>query len=409
MIVQGKWHPPGSAARYDATLTISSNGRYVLNIDNGEVKNGYADEINVKERLANVNRKLSFNDESVFSTDENDIIDQLFPKQGFLTQVVHKIETNLMWVLVALIVTVTFSFSIYKWGIPWASTTIAHALPQKANEIIGAGAADFLDNNIFEPSELSAKQQEEIRTRFTDKILPLFEGQTESPLKLHFRNWVMFDEPIANALALPSGDIILTDKFVELAENTDEIDAVIMHEVGHIMQRHSLEMLVQSTLLTTAIVLITGGVDGGGALADLGIGLGSSLIYANYSQEHETEADQFAYEYSFKANIDPIALSTILERMEQGRNTDDLSDDALDDTLDKSLDKKTQESALEEANEPSNKEVNVNDKKGIIDHFSTHPSTTDRANLTEHYSNCFNQGISYQQCKTQAHGQSAAN
>lgn len=382
MTVHGKWHPPGSAARYDATLTVN-NGHYILNINNGDVKNGHIDDIEIKERLANVNRKLTLRDGSVFSTDENNIIDALFPKQGFLTQVVHKVETNLSWVLVALIITVTISFSIYKWGIPLASNAIAHALPEKVNEIIGLGAADFLDEKIFDPSELSADQQEAIRNRFVENILPLFNDQTNIPLKLHFKNWVMFGEPVANALALPSGDIILTDRFVELAKNTDEIDTVIMHEVGHIINRHSLEMLVQSTLLTTAIVLITGGIDGGGTLADLGVGLGSALIYANYSQTHENEADQFAFEYAFKANIDPIALSTILERMES---------DAIP----------TQTNTeIEGSDKSTDKETKADNKKAIIDYFSSHPSTNDRAILTSYYSKCFNQGISYKKCQEQ--------
>jgi len=73
-------------------------------------------------------------------------------------------------------------------------------------------------------------------------------------------------------LALPSGDIVLTDKFIELSENQDEIDAVLLHEMGHVIHRHGLEMVIEGTLVTVAGMLIVGDSNG---LADMGVELGS--------------------------------------------------------------------------------------------------------------------------------------
>ena len=59
----------------------------------------------------------------------------------------------------------------------------------------------------------------------------------------------MGEVEIPNALAFPSGDIVLTDKFVQLSKNQDEIDSVLLHEMGHVVHRHGLEMLIEKELL----------------------------------------------------------------------------------------------------------------------------------------------------------------
>ena len=43
----------------------------------------------------------------------------------------------------------------------------------------------------------------------------------------------------ANALALPSGIVIMTDDLVALAKSDDEIGAVMAHELGHVRGRHA--------------------------------------------------------------------------------------------------------------------------------------------------------------------------
>ncbi len=44
----------------------------------------------------------------------------------------------------------------------------------------------------------------------------------------------------ANAFALPSGIVVMTDELVELAKTDDELVAVLAHEIGHVRGRHAL-------------------------------------------------------------------------------------------------------------------------------------------------------------------------
>ena len=359
-MIQGHFYIEGSAARVSAVFSTNGMGRYAIELENGTVHRGELSHLNVSERLGNVERKVRLEDGSVFATLNNDAIDRLFKGKHKINGFVHYLETHLQWIAVALVITIVTGFSFFKWGVPWASEKIAHALPYETNALIGSGTMDFLDEYIFDESNLSKTQQEKIRLHFKEKLAGLsVSDEDKIEYKLHFRSWSMGEQEIPNALALPSGNIILTDKFVELAENQDEIDSVILHEMGHVVHRHSLEMLIEGTFVTVAVMMMTG--DGSG-IGDMGIGLGSALVSSAYSRGHESEADLYAFKKMLKAGIDPKSFSNIMNRMTSYMTEDD---------------NKTKE----------------RDEEDVLDYFSSHPSTQKRVDLANRYSECFKQGL----------------
>lgn len=364
-MIEGRWHEKGSAASFPAKFSSPSVGYFELVIQEGSEYSGYLSTLQVSDRLGNVERKITFEDGSMFATKENDAIDKLFKQQTQANNILHTLETHIGWVLIALVVTILSSAAFFKWGIPWASTTIAHALPHKTNDIIAGHTFEFLDTYMFEETKLPLKKREEIRQHFKTKLLPLTESDDPIAYKIHFRLWGDANLSIPNALALPSGDIILTDKFVQLCQTQDEIDAVLLHEMGHVIHRHSLEMLIESTFVTVAVMMITGGGDSGG-LADMGIGLGSLMLSSSYSRGHEGQADLYAFKQMLTAGIDPIAFSNIMDRM----------------------DKYIQE------NDRFNKDKKEDKPEdNILDYISSHPSTQERVDIAKAYSECFKKGL----------------
>lgn len=353
MLANGYYYEEGSAARVSAVFSVNDLGRYAIELENGTVHRGDLSHLKVSERLGNVERKITLDNGSMFTTLDNDAIDIMFKGKQKINGFVHHVETNMKWILVAVVVAVVTGFSFFKWGVPWTSQKIAHALPYETNELIAEGSLKFLDKVMFDESNLSKTRQEEIRKHFKEKIAILsIEDEEEIEYKLHFRSW----SNIPNALALPSGDIILTDKFVELAENQDEIDAVLLHEMGHVVHRHSLEMLIEGTFITVAVMMMTG--DGSG-MGDMGVGLGSALVSSAYSRGHESEADLYAFKKMLKVGIDPKSFSNIMGRITQ----EDLN-------------------------------ISEEDDGEILDYFSSHPNTKDRIDLANRYSECFKQGLS---------------
>jgi Zn-dependent protease with chaperone function len=356
-MIKGRWHPKESAQSFDAVLIFLDDGSYRIDIEEGDSYQGEFSKLYISPRLGNVDRKITLEDGSVFISRENDTIDEVLQGTSRLHTLLHTVESHMGWVVVALVVAVVSLFSFFKWGIPWGSEKIAHALPYETNELIAGNTLKFLDEYMFDESNLTEPRQTQIRSHFQETLAPLHQSK-KIVYKLHFRRW----EDIPNALALPSGDIILTDKFVALCENQEQIDAVLLHEMGHVVHRHGLEMLIESTFISVAVMFIVGDVNG---VADMGVGLGSLLVSSSYSREHESEADLYAFKQMLHLGIDPIAFTDIMGKM----------------------------SRYIEDNNITSKGRKSEKEEGWSVSLSTHPETQLRMQRAKQYSECFKKGL----------------
>ncbi len=394
MIISGDWYASGGAAKITAALHID-NDVVVVKANEDVVLSCHLRDVNVSDRLGNVERKLTFVDIGIFSTQDNAAIDRVFGSLQKTNRCIHFLETHMAAVLVALVFTIVVGFSFFKWGIPWVSETVAHALPHKTNELIAAESLDFLDEYWFGESEIDEQRQAEIRDHFRTQLLPLDEANKGINYRLHFRSWDHNDKKIPNAFALPSGDIILTDQFVILAENQDEMDSVLLHEIGHVVHRHSLEMVVQSTLVTTVVMLVTGDSSG---IADMGLGLGALLVSSHYSRGHESEADVYAFERMLLAGIDPQVFSSIMGRMDEYMETS-FHSDIVEDGQSEQVDIDSAEGHSKSDSKNSAEKVDVvqedvsSNYNDLMNYLSTHPSTDERQQRAQQYSDCFKQGL----------------
>ncbi len=277
---------------------------------------------------------------------------------------IHKLESSLLWITFSLVFTIFFAFSFVKWGIPTISNKIAHSLPLSVNNLIAKNTLKTLDTIMLKDSKLSSTRKEAITSIFRHKLLAQIDKNDKINYKLHFRHWEYNKIGIANAFALPNGDIVLTDKFVQLSQNADEINSVLLHEIGHIEKRHSLQRLIESSFIAFIVMFISGD---GTMVSDMGIGLGSLLVSSEYSRNHESEADLFAFEKMLTLKIDPKNFSSIMKRI-----TNDLRFEQETKTLIQSDEK---------------------NGKDIIDYLSSHPNSLLRIKMANQYSDCFKQGL----------------
>ena len=316
-------------------------------------------ELIISSRLGNTLRKITLPNGCVFVTKENDKIDTLLLDNLNKKNILFKLEKSILFVFVSILLVLVIIFAFFKWGLPYMSKQIAYSLPLLANNIIASNTINALDKYVLQKSKLSILKQQTIQKTFINKVLPLMEQNKKLKYKLHFRAWTINNQDIANALALPNGDIILTDKLVELSLNEDELIAVILHEIGHIKKRHTMQMLIQKSFISAFVMFITSDTN---ILGDLGIGLSTFLLNNNYSRTYELQADDFAFRKMLLAKIDPQNLILIIEKISPKKNIAD--------------DKKN---------------------KSIMNYFSTHPSTSSRTQLANKYSKCFKNKLSF--CK----------
>ncbi|MEN8184191.1 MAG: M48 family metalloprotease, partial [Myxococcota bacterium] len=124
-----------------------------------------------------------------------------------------------------------------------------------------------------------------------------------------------------NAFALPGGYVYVSRGLLVLVNDTDELAAVLGHEIGHVAARHSVRRLTVAApfaLATGIPALLTGLVSPslGETLAETGRTTGG-LVLAPYGRGQERDADRIGMEIAAGAGYDPKALARFLATLER--------------------------------------------------------------------------------------------
>ena len=133
----------------------------------------------------------------------------------------------------------------------------------------------------------------------------------KSPYKFSFH--VLADPRTVNAFALPGGPVFITEGLLRRLKTEGELAAVLGHEIGHVIARHSSERLAKQNLtqgLLGALVVGTGDY----SAAQIGQVVGN-LINMRYGREDELEADALGLRIAPEAGYDPRAMIRVMETL----------------------------------------------------------------------------------------------
>ncbi len=316
--INGDFFEANVSSRIPATITISPEG-YSLHSGENQLRSGRVEDFTVSERIGNTARRLQWIDGALFETTENDALDsvlRLHPK-AIRGGMAHRLESNWSIALGSVAFVGIVIFSLFKWGIPAAAHNIASRLPVTAHELVSTGALKSLDQFIFSPTALNTNTQSDVQDSFASMIETL--DGTEFNYRLHFRK--MHGMP--NAMALPSGEIIVSDAFVELASK-EELEAVLLHELGHVEERHGMEQVINASAVSVIISTALGNL---GGVNELVAGVPVFLLQSSYSRKNESAADAFAFNQMARAGIDPIHFATVIRKLGTTNQRDSDSDD----------------------------------------------------------------------------------
>jgi predicted Zn-dependent protease len=103
---------------------------------------------------------------------------------------------------------------------------------------------------------------------------------------------------------------------VEKTDRLDELAGVLGHEIGHVIQRHSVKQMQSSQkigIVATLACTLTNACNSG--LGQAAVNIGSSAVFAKHSRRDEFQADSEAVENVLRVGIDPEgipALFTVL-------------------------------------------------------------------------------------------------
>jgi len=320
------------------------------------------DEVEISSRIGNTPRYINFPDGSQFETTDNDAIDeivQIFSSRLF-KGIIHKIESKKSLVLITTLCMIIFGWLFVQYGIPFTSKQIAQRLPEEASQYLGRGVLNIMDKQFFSETKLSEKKQQALQKIFTE-LKTNIENSTHYKLVFRTGNTIG-----ANAFALPDGTVVFTDELINLTDDNLDIAAIMMHEIGHLKHHHSLRATIQQSSLAVFIVAITGDVSTSSSIVTA---IPFMLVQSGFSRSMENEADDFAFNYMIKHNIEPQHFAIMMEKLVASFS------DEYNDCLKKD-DKKTIECvyrAIEEIKDKNKKQT-----MSALEYFSTHPSSQER-------------------------------
>ncbi len=136
---------------------------------------------------------------------------------------------------------------------------------------------------------------------------------SKAPYQYSFQ--LLADRKTVNAFALPGGQIFITEALLGLLETEDELAAVLGHEVGHVLARHSAEHLAKQQLtqqLIGAVIVGSGSYDTA-QLAQLA----GSLITMKHGRDDELESDALGLRLVREAGYDPRAMIRVMQVLEK--------------------------------------------------------------------------------------------
>ena len=342
-------------------LSLLYNEKGYIHFDKTDIDPVHFSDLNISSRIGNTARYINFPDGAQFESIENDAIDIMVKKlsTGTNNTLAYKLESAKTFVLLTVVSVILFAWIFIQFGIPALSKQISEMLPEEASHHLGQGVLEVMDKSWFEPSQLSKVRQDELSTLFKSLTKNISGSENYN---LVFR---LGGKIGANAFALPNGTIVFTDELIELSENNLELGSIMLHEIGHLQSRHSLRATIQQFSLAMFAMVITGDVSTSSSIVTA---IPLMLVESGFSQEMETEADSFAFNYMRKHEVDTNYFATMMQKLEASYLP----------AYQECKKKEKKNSDTECINQALTLSKENTSSENIMSYFSTHPSSEQR-------------------------------
>lgn len=129
----------------------------------------------------------------------------------------------------------------------------------------------------------------------------------------------VFRDDSANAFALPGGYVGVHTGLLDIADNQDQLAAVIGHEIGHVLARHANERMSTQSLTNIGLSVASSAAGLQGEQAEMinaALGMGAQYgILLPFSRSHESEADVIGLNLMANAGFNPQASVDLWRNM----------------------------------------------------------------------------------------------
>ena len=203
-----------------------------------------------------------------------------------------------LWVMLAVCVVVLI---VGYFGVVALARVAIKSVPIAVDQKIGEAALPSVLSEFGK--EIESPEAKDAVQGIVDRLAP--------HAAVHGVNYhvLIVDSDIVNALALPGGTILVFRGLIDEMDSTEQLSAVLAHEMSHVTLRHHLTQIARSVGIVAAVNIVIGDV---GGIVAIGSEVLQNAALNNYSQVQETEADLEGARMMHEAGIDPQAMIQML-------------------------------------------------------------------------------------------------
>lgn len=133
-------------------------------------------------------------------------------------------------------------------------------------------------------------------------------------------HFYVVDSREVNAFALPGGFVYVNRGLIERADKMDELAGVLGHEIGHVVERHSIKQMQKSEAATVGLMLacvLTRACDN--PLTPVAMEAGTTVLLTRFSRGDEEAADDEGFVNVVRAGISPEGMVAMFQKLLEER------------------------------------------------------------------------------------------
>jgi predicted Zn-dependent protease len=208
------------------------------------------------------------------------------------------------------------SFEIFNFGVPMKRILIGVAI---TCSLVGCGISQQQEVQMGQQyaTEINAQlpivQDPELNRYINvlgDSIARL---TSRADLDWHF---FIVDSKEVNAFAVPGGFVYVNRGLIERTDQMDEVAGVLGHEIGHVVRRHTVKQMekAQGANIGVTLACVLTSVCNS-QVAGAAINIAGGAVFAKFSRQDEAEADQEGFNNVVRANISPVGMVTMFQKL----------------------------------------------------------------------------------------------
>lgn len=306
--IRGQYHDGQGTASRPVVVEPAGPGLLRLRFENGEVVDWPLDEVELSPRLGSTPRMLRRAGHGQVECVHDPVLESWLPRPASRVEAAADwLERRRTAIAVAALVAVALVVGFFRVGVPWMAKHAAERMPVAVERAASEQVVAVFERLYLRPTRLPADRRARLESGFEALVV----GEPRSAeMRVFFAHAPLIGP---NAFALPDGRLYVTDALVELADDDEEVLAVLAHEAGHHVHRHGMRRALEGA----SVMLVVGLAFGDASGSSLAVSIPASVMGSAFSRGHETEADDYALDLLARRGISPEAFGRILGRISE--------------------------------------------------------------------------------------------